>query len=67
MLNSIDNTALVRCREVVRFSEGPLSEGSTVLVKVFSHKIDGHTQLLVPSNQKVFCANLLFPMVHFLP
>ena len=26
MLNSIGNTALVRCREVVRFSEGPLSE-----------------------------------------
>ena len=26
MLNSTGNTALVRCREVVRFSEGPLSE-----------------------------------------
>ena len=26
MLNSIGNMALVRCREVVRFSEGPLSE-----------------------------------------
>ena len=26
MLNSIGNTALVRCREVIRFSEGPLSE-----------------------------------------
>ena len=26
MLNSIGNTALVRCREVVRFSENPLSE-----------------------------------------
>ena len=26
MLNSIDNTVLVRCREVVRFWEGPLSE-----------------------------------------
>ena len=26
MLNSIGNTALVRCREVVRFSEGLLSE-----------------------------------------
>ena len=26
MLNSIGNTALVRYREVVRFSEGPLSE-----------------------------------------
>ena len=26
MLNSIGNTALVHCREVVRFSEGPLSE-----------------------------------------
>ena len=25
MLNSIGNMALVRCREVVRFSEGPLS------------------------------------------
>ena len=36
-----------------------------LLVKVFSHKIDGHTQLLVPSDQKVFCAYLLFPMVHF--
>ena len=36
-----------------------------LLVRVFSHEIDGHTQLLVPSDQKVFCANLLFPMVHF--
>ena len=26
MPNSIGNTAFVRCREVVRFSEGPLSE-----------------------------------------
>ena len=28
MLNSIGNTALVRCRVVVRFSEGPLSEAA---------------------------------------
>ena len=40
MLISIRNTELVRCREVVRFSEGPLSEArlylESLLYKTFS-------------------------------
>ena len=41
MLNSIGNTALVRCREVVRFSEGPLSEARLYLLSsiVYAHTL----------------------------
>ena len=37
MLISIRNTELVRCREVVRFSEGPLSEARLYTIKTEIH------------------------------
>ena len=35
MLISIRNTELVRCREVVRFSEGPLSEARLYIYRLY--------------------------------
>ena len=52
MLISIRNTELVRCREVVRFSEGPLSEARLYLLSVSSSRT-----LISTSTNVSFCTN----------
>ena len=47
MLNSIGNTALVRCREVVRFSEGPLSEARLYYSNTMSSIMFGMLHVLI--------------------
>ena len=47
MLNSIGNTVLVRCREVVRFSEGPLSEARLYSLPYLIHVYFGPDKTLL--------------------
>ena len=56
MLNSIGNTALVRYREVVRLSEGPLSEARLYLHSMLLFFFE-HTGIIAADVNTAFCCH----------